>query len=59
MFRHIFEGLETRFTKELAIIRSQYPSDPVKFTKDPLIIHWWDAIQLLRDHGHEVRVCES
>lgn len=54
LFRHIFEGLESRFSKELAVVREQYPSDPVRFTKDPLIIHWWDAIAMLREAGHEV-----
>lgn len=54
MFRHIFNGLEQRFAKELAVIRTQYPSEPVRFTDEPLIIHWWDAIKMLREHGHEV-----
>jgi aspartyl-tRNA synthetase len=53
MFRHIFEGLENKYAKELAMVRAQYPSEPVKFTEQPLIIHWWDAIKLLRDNGHE------
>ena len=26
MFRHIFDGLEARYAKELAVIRTQYPS---------------------------------
>lgn len=52
LFRHIFEGLETRFARELAVIREQYPSQPVKFTAEPLIIHWWDAIAMLREAGH-------
>jgi aspartyl/asparaginyl-tRNA synthetase len=52
MFRHIFQGLETRYSKELSVIRQQYPSEPVQFTEDPLILHWWDALQLLRDEGH-------
>jgi aspartyl/asparaginyl-tRNA synthetase len=51
LFRHIFEGLEARFAKELAAVRSQYPSEPVKFTNDPLIIHWPEAIRLLREQG--------
>ncbi len=54
LFRHIFEGLETRFAKELAVVREQYPSDPVRFTAEPLIIHWWDAIAMLREAGHKV-----
>lgn len=55
LFRHIFEGLESRFAKELRIVRQQYPSQPVQFTADPLILHWPEAIQLLREAGHPVR----
>jgi aspartyl-tRNA synthetase len=54
LFRHIFEGLETRYAKELAIIREQYPSQPVKFTDEPLIIHWGEGMQMLKDAGHQV-----
>lgn len=54
LFRHIFHGLEERCKKELAVIREQYPSEPVTFTEEPLVIHWWDAIDLLRSAGQEV-----
>lgn len=54
LFRHIFDGLETRFAKELAVIREQYPSEPVQFTSEPLVLHWWDAIAMLREAGHAV-----
>lgn len=59
MFRHIFEGLESRYAKELQVIRSQFPSEPVKFTDKPLIIHWPEAMQLLKDAGHEVNPLED
>ena len=35
--------------------RAQYPSDPVQFTADPLILHWGEGMQMLKDAGHEVR----
>eukprot|EP01039_Chlorochromonas_danica_P008649 gene8649-9530_t len=54
LFRHIFEGLETRFAKELAVVRNQYPSEPVRFTAEPLIIHWPEAIAMLRAAGQDV-----
>jgi aspartyl/asparaginyl-tRNA synthetase len=54
LFRHIFEGLETRFAKELSIVRAQYPSAPVRFTDTPLVLHWPEAIAILREAGHEV-----
>jgi hypothetical protein len=54
LFRHIFTGLEERYAEELAIIRAQYPSEPVQFTDKPLVIHWAEGMQMLRDAGHEV-----
>ena len=54
MFRHIFEGLESRYAKELAVIREQYPSEPVQFTEKPLIIHWAEGMEMLRQAGHQV-----
>lgn len=54
MFRHIFEGLERDFAAELAVIRAQYPSEPVQFTAAPLTLHWAEGMQMLRDAGHEV-----
>jgi aspartyl-tRNA synthetase len=55
MFRHIFDGLEKRYARELEVIRQQYPSEPVKFTEEPLIIHWHEGMQMLREAGQEVR----
>eukprot|EP01038_Epipyxis_sp_PR26KG_P005702 gene5702-7870_t len=54
LFRHIFDGLETKYSKELAVIRQQYPSEPVRFTDQPLIIHWPEGMKMLRDAGEEV-----
>ena len=56
MFRHIFDGLEKRYARELEVIRQQYPSEPVRFTEEPLIIHWPEGMQMLRDAGQEVRM---
>jgi aspartyl-tRNA synthetase len=50
-FRHIFDGLEQKYAKELAVIREQYPSEPVRFTDEPLIIHWPVAMKMLQDAG--------
>jgi aspartyl-tRNA synthetase len=32
----------------------QYPSSPVTFTEEPLILHWPEGIALLKDAGYEV-----
>jgi aspartyl-tRNA synthetase len=55
MFRHIFDGLEKHYATELAVIRQQYPSEPVQFTAEPLIIHWPEGMQMLKDRGEQVR----
>ena len=59
LFRHIFNGLEEKYSHELAIIREQYPSEKVRFTAEPLIIHWPQGIQLLRDAGVTINEWED
>jgi len=50
-FTYIFNGLETRFDSELDIIRKQYQSSPVTFTSSPCIIHWPEAMEILKQAG--------
>lgn len=54
VFKHIFNGLESRYASELATIRKQYHSTPVKFTSEPCIVHWPEAMQLLKEEGCEI-----
>lgn len=54
MFKHIFAGLETRWEKELAIIREQYASEPVAFTDEPCVLHWPEGMALLEEAGFDV-----
>lgn len=54
LFKHIFNGLETRWAKELAVIREQYESEPVTFTEKPCVLHWPEAMELLQQHGVDV-----
>lgn len=49
MFKHIFNGLETRWANELAVVRQQYASEPVAFTDEPCVLHWPEAMELLKD----------
>ena len=51
VFKHIFTGLETRHAKELAVIREQYPSSAVTFTEEPCIVHWPEAMEILKGEG--------
>jgi aspartyl-tRNA synthetase len=54
LFKHIFNGLETRFAKELAVIRQQYASEPVAFTEEPCVIHWPEAMEILKEKGFDM-----
>lgn len=54
MFKHIFTGLETRFAKELHVIRQQYFSEPLEFTDAPCVLHWPEAMQILKDEGFDM-----
>lgn len=54
LFKHIFQGLETRWAKELKIIREQYESEPVMFTEKPCVLHWPEAMEILRGEGFDM-----
>lgn len=54
LFKHIFEGLETRWAKELAVIREQYDSEPVTFTDEPCVLHWPEAMEILKKEGFDI-----
>jgi aspartyl-tRNA synthetase len=54
MFKHIFTGLETRMEKQLAVIRTQYASEPCTFTEEPCVLHWPEAMDILKDEGFDI-----
>lgn len=54
LFVGIFEGLETRFKKELEIVAQQYPFEPLQYLKPSLRINFTEGIALLRGAGHEI-----
>mmetsp|Transcript_57175 Transcript_57175/g.170441 ORF Transcript_57175/g.170441 Transcript_57175/m.170441 type:complete len:637 (-) Transcript_57175:564-2474(-) len=54
VFKHIFEGLETRWGNELSVIREQYPSERVTFTDEPCILHWPEAQEILTEKGFDM-----
>ena len=53
-FKHIFNGLESRHAKELAVIRQQYHSEPLTFTDEPCVIHWPEAQEILSEKGFDM-----
>merc|ERR1711920_989890 len=54
MFTQLFVGLESRSARELTAIRKQFPSEMPRFTAEPCVLHWEEAMQMLRDAGEEV-----
>jgi len=54
MFKYIFTGLESRYAKELAVIRTQYYSEPLKFTEEPCVVHWPEAQEILSKKGFDM-----
>jgi len=59
LFVFIFEGLETKFKKELEIINQQYPFKPLKFKKPSLILKYSDAVKMLQDAGEKMGELED
>lgn len=56
LFTSIFNGLETRFVKQIATVRSKWPVKPFRFYKDrpQLRLKWPEAITMLREAGVEI-----
>ncbi|PRP77849.1 hypothetical protein PROFUN_14137 [Planoprotostelium fungivorum] len=54
LFVYIFEGLQSRFVKQLETVNAQYPFEPLKFRKPSLRLEFPEAVQLLRDNGVEI-----
>ena len=54
MFKHIFTGLESRWAKELSVVREQYHSEAVTFTDEPCVLHWPEAMEILKEKGIDI-----
>lgn len=59
MFVHIFEGLETRFGKELKAINEQFEFEPFRCKKPALKLTYAEGIELLKENGIEWSVHED
>ena len=51
VFYYIFENLNKRFSKELSVFNSQYPFEPLKFSKNALKLSFHEGVELLKAHG--------
>ena len=54
MFKHIFENLETRWARELEVIRTQYESEACTFTEEACVLHWPEAMEILKEKGFDM-----
>jgi len=56
LFVYIFAGLQERFSKEIAIVRAQYPVEEFKVPKDGRVLRltFKQGIEMLRNAGHDV-----
>ena len=54
LFVSIFQGLETRYSKEIEAIQRQYPFEDFQYLPKTLILEYVDAIKMLRDAGIEI-----
>eukprot|EP01117_Protostelium_nocturnum_P006135 TRINITY_DN2209_c0_g1_i2.p1 TRINITY_DN2209_c0_g1~~TRINITY_DN2209_c0_g1_i2.p1 ORF type:complete len:581 (-),score=160.40 TRINITY_DN2209_c0_g1_i2:59-1801(-) len=54
LFIFIFEGMESRYGKQLDIVREQFPFEPLKFKKPTLRLEYPEAVKMLRDAGVEI-----
>lgn len=54
MFEFIVNGVNTRYAKELEIVRRQYPSEPLVYKKPALRLTYPEAVALLRENHIEM-----
>jgi aspartyl/asparaginyl-tRNA synthetase len=54
IFKHIFTGLESRWAKELSVVRERYHSEAVTFTDEPCVLHWPEAMEILKEKGIDI-----
>lgn len=59
MFKSIFRGLKQSCSKEIEIIKTQHPNEDFKFLDQTLTLHHSQAIQILKDNGHQIEFGED
>ncbi|TGZ84347.1 aspartyl-tRNA synthetase [Ascodesmis nigricans] len=55
MLIHVFQGLRTKFKKEIDIVRQQFPIEEFKFPnnpKDVVVVKFKDGVKMLHEAGH-------
>ena len=61
LFVYIFAGLQERFSKEIAIVRAQYPVEEFKVPRDGRVLRltFQQGIAMLQAAGHDVADLED
>ncbi|KAI8926904.1 hypothetical protein BC831DRAFT_454295 [Entophlyctis helioformis] len=54
LFVSLFDGLKTRYAKEIETVRAQYPHDEFKYLPKTLILEFPEAVRMLREAGVEI-----
>lgn len=54
MFIHIFDGLKSRCSRELEVVKRQFPFEDLEYLKPSLRLKFPEAIALLREAGETV-----
>lgn len=57
LFMHLFNGLNDKYSKELDVIRQQYPFEPLPYK--PLRLEFAEGIRLLNEAGVEAGALED
>ena len=47
----LFDGLKARYSKEIDVVRQQYPVEEFIYLPKTLVLHYSQAIQMLRENG--------
>lgn len=54
MLNHIFTELPRRYSREMELIRTQYPSTQFAFLEKPLVLNYREGVAMLREAGVEM-----
>ncbi|MBW0463995.1 hypothetical protein O181_003710 [Austropuccinia psidii MF-1] len=54
LFLHIFRGLQKNLRREIEVIKTQHPTEDFVFLDQTLRLTHREAIQILKDNGHEI-----
>ena len=56
LFYHIFEGLNKNYKKEIETVNSQYPFEPLVYSKEALKLDFKEGCKLLEENGYHQNI---